>query len=55
MRGVSAVAEFRTQHAMNSAESEFLRSGVETKREVEFCHSIRNAYCTRRKVGNGVS
>ena len=33
----------------------FLRSGVETKRDVEFRHSTRNAPKTRRKVGNGVS
>ena len=33
----------------------FLRSGVEVKRGVEFCHSTRNASRTRRKVRNGVS
>ena len=33
----------------------FLRSGVEVKRGVEFCHSTRNASRIRQKVGNGVS
>ena len=33
----------------------FLRSGVEVKRRVEFCHSTRNASKIRQKVGNGVS
>ena len=33
----------------------FLRSGVEAKRGVEFCHSTRNASRIRQKVGNGVS
>ena len=33
----------------------FLRSGVEAKRGVEFCHSKRNAPRIRQKVGNGVS
>ena len=33
----------------------FLRSGVEAKRGVEFCHSTRNPYRIRRKVGIGVS
>ena len=33
----------------------FLRSGVEAKRGVEFCHLTRNASRIRQKVGNGVS
>ena len=33
----------------------FLRSGVEAKRGVEFCHSTRNIFRTRRKVENEVS
>ena len=33
----------------------FLRSGVETKRSVEFYQSTRNASRIRQKVGNGVS
>ena len=33
----------------------FLRSGVEAKRGVEFCHSTRNASRIRQKVGSGVS
>ena len=33
----------------------FLRSGVEAKSGVEFCHSTRNASRIRQKVGNGVS
>ena len=33
----------------------FLRSGVEFKRGVEFCHSTLNAFRIRQKVGNGVS
>ena len=33
----------------------FLRSGVEVKRGVEFCHSTRNASRIWQKVGNGVS
>ena len=33
----------------------FLRSGLEAKRGVEFCHSTRNASKIRQKVGNGVS
>ena len=33
----------------------FLRSGVEAKRGIEFCHSTRNASRIRQKVGNGVS
>ena len=33
---------------------QFLRSGVEAKRGVEFCHSTRNASRIRKKVGNGV-
>ena len=33
----------------------FLRSGVEAKRGVEFCHSTRDASRIRQKVGNGVS
>ena len=33
----------------------FLRSSVEDKRGVEFCHSTRNASRIRQKVGNGVS
>ena len=33
----------------------FLRSDVEAKRGVEFCHSARNSSRIRRKVGNGVS
>ena len=33
----------------------FLRSGVEVKRSVEFCHSTRNTLKIWRKVGNGVS
>ena len=33
----------------------FLRSGVETKRGVEFCHLTRNASRIRSKVGNEVS
>ena len=32
----------------------FLRSGVEVKRGVEFCHSTRNASKIRQKVGSGV-
>ena len=32
----------------------FLRSGVEAKCGVEFCHSTRNAFRIRQKVGNGV-
>ena len=32
-----------------------LRSGVEAKRGIEFCHSTRNASRIRQKVGNGVS
>ena len=31
-----------------------IRSGVEVKRGVEFCHSTRNASRIRQKVGNGV-
>ena len=31
------------------------RSGVEDERNVEFCHSTRNASRIRQKVGNGVS
>ena len=31
-----------------------LRSGVEAKCGVEFCHSTRNASIIRQKVGNGV-
>ena len=31
----------------------FLRSGVEVKRGVEFCHSTRNTSRIRQKVGNG--
>ena len=33
----------------------FRRSGVEVKRDVEFCHSTRNASRIWQKVGNGVS
>ena len=33
----------------------FLRSGVEAKRGVEFCHSTRNASRIWQKVGNGLS
>ena len=33
----------------------FLRSGVEAKRGIEFCHSTRKASRIRQKVGNGVS
>ena len=33
----------------------FLRSGIEAKRGVEFCHLTRNASRIRQKVGNGVS
>ena len=33
----------------------FLRSGVEVKRGVEFCHSTYNASRIRQKVGNGLS
>ena len=33
----------------------FLRSGVEAKRGVEFCHLTCNASRIRQKVGNGVS
>ena len=33
----------------------FLRSGVEVKRGVEFCHSTRNASRIRQRVGNRVS
>ena len=33
----------------------FLRSGVEVKRGVEFCHLTRKASRIRQKVGNGVS
>ena len=33
----------------------FLRSGVQAKRSVEFCHLIRNVSGIRQKVGNGVS
>ena len=33
----------------------FLRSGVEDKRGVEFCHSTRNASIIQQKVGNVVS
>ena len=33
----------------------FLRSGVEAKCGVEFCHSTRNASRMRQKVGNGVT
>ena len=33
----------------------FLRSGVEVKRGVEFCHSTRNDSRIRQKVGNEVS
>ena len=33
----------------------FLRSGVGTKRGVEFRHSTRNAFKIRRKEENGVS
>ena len=33
----------------------FLRSGVEAKRGVEFCHSTCNTSRFRQKVGNGVS
>ena len=33
----------------------FLRSGVEVKRGVEFCHSTRNDSRIRQKVGNGMS
>ena len=33
----------------------FLRSGVETKRGVEFCHLTRNASRIRQKVENRVS
>ena len=33
----------------------YLRTGVEAKRGVEFCHSIRNASRVRQKVGNGVT
>ena len=33
----------------------FIRSGIEVKRGVEFCHSTRNASRIRQKVGNGVS
>ena len=32
----------------------FLRSSVEAKRGVEFCHSTRNVSRIRQKVGNGV-
>ena len=32
-----------------------LRSGVEAKSAVEFRHSTRNAFRTRRKMRNGVS
>ena len=35
--------------------SPFLRSGVEAKSGVEFCHSTCNATRIRQKVGNGVS
>ena len=33
----------------------FLRSGVEVERGVDFCHSTRNAFRIRQKVGNGMS
>ena len=33
----------------------FLRSCVEEKRGLEFCHSTRNASRIRQKMGNGVS
>ena len=33
----------------------FLRSGVDAKRGVEFCHSTRNASIIWQKVGNEVS
>ena len=33
----------------------FLRSGVEVKRGVRFCHTTRNASRIRQKMGNGVS
>ena len=33
----------------------FLRSGVQAKRSVEFCHSTRNASRIGQKVGNGES
>ena len=33
----------------------FLRSGVEAKRGLKFCHSTRNASRIRQKVENGVS
>ena len=33
----------------------FLRSGVEAKHGVKFCHSTRNASRIRQKVGHGVS
>ena len=32
----------------------FLRSGVEAKRDVEFCHSTRNVSRIQQKVGNRV-
>ena len=34
---------------------QFLRSVVEAKRSVEFCHSTSYASRIRQKVGNGVS
>ena len=34
---------------------DFFCSGIEIKRGVEICHSTRNDFRTRQKVGNGVS
>ena len=33
----------------------FLRSDVQVERDLEFCHSTRNASRIRQKLGNGVS